>query len=112
MRPAPIPEYTESLRKLLRAYVPNGYPDVRLVSDIMGTSVRTLQRRLAEHGLSHAELVLQTRFEIATELLGDPDIKVVEVPCEVGYSDPSNFIRAFRKIAGMSPDEWRRHQRS
>ena len=101
-------DFPSSLKLVLRTYLRDGYPDVRLAAEIAGTSVRTLQRRLSSFGLSYAALVLQARFEVAAEMLEDPRIKSFEVAYEVGYSDPSNFSRAFRQIAGITPEEYRR----
>lgn len=105
----PTPDFPGSLKLVLRSYLRDGYPDVRLAAEIAGTSVRTLQRRLAQFGLSYGDLVLRARFEVASELLKDPHIKSCDVGYEVGYSDPSNFSRAFRRVAGISPEEYRRH---
>ena len=96
-----------SLKKTLRAYLGDGYPDIKLAATIAGTSVRTLQRRLNQYELSYSALVQQAQFEYATELLKDPDIRTLDIAYAVGYEDPSNFARAFRRIAGVSPREFR-----
>jgi len=103
-------DFPGTLDLALRTYLRDGYPDIQLAAEIAGTSVRTLQRRLASFGLSYAALVLQARFAVAAELLRDPKVKSYEVAYEVGYSDPSNFARAFRQVAGVSPEEYRRQQ--
>ena len=36
-----------------------------------------------------------------------PAVKIVDVDCEVGYSDPANFTRAFNRGTGVSPRECR-----
>lgn len=35
-------------------------------------------------------------------------MSIDEIAEHLGYSDPSNFGRAFRKWEGMSPSAWRR----
>ena len=35
---------------------------------------------------------------------------VKDVSAELGYSNPSNFVRAFVRIAGVTPAEYRRQQ--
>ena len=72
------------------------------------TSVRTLQRRLQESGLSYSELVNELRFETAARLLRETDATALEIALEVGYEDPSHFSRAFKRLAGISPREYRR----
>ena len=103
-------DFGRSLMLTLRTYLPDGYPDVALAAEIAGTSVRTLQRRLTPLGLSYSRLVQQVRFEAAAEMLADPDIRMLDVAHEVGYEDQAHFTRAFRRIAGMTPTEYRLRQ--
>ena len=104
----PILDFPGSLKLALRAYLGDGNPSVNLAAVIAGISVRTLQRCLAQYGLSYSNLVQQVRFETAAQLLGDPERKVIDVAYAVGYGDPSHFSRAFRRLAGVSPREFRR----
>jgi len=88
-----------------------GYLDERLTinqcADLVGTSGRTLQRRLAEHGTSFNEVLDQTRFDVARQLLLDETIPISDVCYDVGYNDPGNFTRAFRRWTGVSPRQHR-----
>ena len=86
----------------------DGNPSVDLAAAAAGTSVRTLQRRLAQCGLTYSHLVQQARFEVAAALLQDPDTKIIDIALSVGYGDPSHFARAFRRLTGVSPREFRR----
>ncbi len=101
-------DFPGSLKLALRAYLGDRCLSVDFAAVIASTSVRTLQRRLAQYGLSYSELVQQARFETAAQLLGDPERKVIDVANAVGYGDPSHFTRAFRCRAGVSPREFRR----
>jgi AraC-like DNA-binding protein len=71
--------------------------------------VRTLQRRLAETGVSYTDLVQHTRFEAAAKMLGNPATQILDISNELGYEDPSNFARAFQRIAGVRPNEYRKN---
>ncbi len=97
-----------SLEMSLRSYVQEGRLDINLAAEISRTSVRTLQRRLSSYKLSYTQIIQRSRFEVATELLHDRDNKIIDVALAAGYDDPSHFARAFRKIAGVSPTEYRR----
>ena len=103
-------DFGRSLMLALRTYLPEGYPEVALAAEIAGTSVRSLQRRLTPLGLSYSRLVQQVRFEAAAEMLADQGIRMLDVAHEVGYEDQAHFTRAFRRIAGMSPTEYRRQR--
>jgi len=71
--------------------------------------VRSLQRFLSQHQTSYGEVVESVQFEMASRLLGDRGLKVIDIAMSLGYSDPSNFARAFHRISGMSPREFRKH---
>ena len=96
-----------SLRLVLRAYLPDGSPDIKLAARLTGTSVRTLQRRLREQGLTYAQLLEELRHDLAIHLLRDPDRQAAEVSRELGYRDPAIFTRSFRRWTGTTPSEFR-----
>ncbi|MFW2374111.1 MAG: helix-turn-helix domain-containing protein [Gammaproteobacteria bacterium] len=104
-------DFPASLKLMLQAYIGDGYPTIHLAAELSGTSMRTLQRRLKQFGLSYSELVQHAQFDYAVRLLHEPDIRTIDIAYAVGYTDPSNFARAFRRIAGVSPNEYRQlHQ--
>ena len=74
----------------------------------LGTSPRTLQRRLKRDGLNFWALVEQSRFEIASALLSQTDIQDQDLAAKLGYATPGAFSRAFLKWAGCSPSAHRR----
>ncbi len=47
------------------------------------------------------------RMEFAKQLLNDEQLSITEIAFRVGYSNPSKFSAAFRRICGMSPTVWR-----
>ncbi len=85
----------------------SGSVSLETAADRLGTSPRTLQRRLTESGLNFWALVEQSRFEIAAALLRDTDLKVQEIAVRLGYSSPGGFSRAFTRWAGCSPSVFR-----
>jgi YesN/AraC family two-component response regulator len=48
------------------------------------------------------------RMQRACELLQTTGRPVLEIGCKVGYNDPYYFSRAFKKIIGVSPNEYRK----
>ena len=59
-------------------------------------------------GLSPHRYVLNKRVERAKELLHDPKLSVLDVSLEVGFEHQNNFARAFRRLIGISPTQFRR----
>ena len=100
-------DFAASLRSAIRPYLGDGHPDLGLAAAIAGTSRRTLQRRLADCGRSWSDLVQEARFEVARDLLADPGRKIIDVAFAAGYENPQHFSRAFRRIAGVTPTDWR-----
>lgn len=103
-------DFASSLRAILPSYLSDGYPDISLVAGSIGCSVRTLQRRLKDCRERFSDVVQQARFEVAAQLLQEPDTRVIEAAYAAGYSDPSHFARAFRRQAGVSPKVYQTHK--
>lgn len=61
-----------------------------------------------ETGLNFTDYLLDTRLEMAKNLLLNPTVKVYEIGYKVGYEDAVSFGRAFKKKIGMSPKEYRK----
>jgi AraC-like DNA-binding protein len=104
---APARDFVGSIRQAVETLSCRDYPDVRMTADFVGISVRTLQRRLGEAGVSHHMLVAQARFATAAAVLERTDAKILDLALDLGYSDHANFTRAFRRWAGCSPREYR-----
>jgi AraC-like DNA-binding protein len=95
------------LKRLLRPYLRAAAPNINLFAEVAGTSPRTLQRKLSQYGTSYSKLIETTRFEMASEMLQDPEIQLIDVAMTLGYENQSNFGRSFRRIAGISPGKYR-----
>jgi len=95
-------------KALIAELLPACYPTIDHTARLLGIPVRTLQRRLREHGQSYSQLVDAVRMEHARRLLREPGAHVNEVAKALGYADPSSFSRAFRRWTGMAPRGYRR----
>jgi len=58
-------------------------------------------------GYAPIHYLTQWRMQIAAKRLADPGMKVAAVAHEVGYESEAAFSRAFKKVVGRSPSEWR-----
>jgi len=58
-------------------------------------------------GTTVMQYCLQKRVDAAKLLLAEPHLSISQIADTVGYEDPSAFSRAFRRVAGQSPQECR-----
>ena len=56
---------------------------------------------------SFYDILNSIRIRIAKELLEDPSLKIGEISEMVGYADTAHFARTFKKLEGMSANEYR-----
>jgi AraC-like DNA-binding protein len=95
------------LRHLIRPHILKDDLSVLGVAKAMGMNRRTLQRRLADEGVSFDSLRDDVRFTAARELLAFTKLEIAEIALALAYKEHSSFSRAFRRWSGVSPAEWR-----
>ena len=62
-----------------------------------------------ETGLTLTDYIIEIRIRKAKQLLkNSPDMKVHEIGTEVGYPDPAYFNKLFKRIVGVTPNEYKR----
>ena len=99
---------TEHMKMLLRSALVTGHCSEDKIAALLGMSPRTLNRRLTAVNTSFHELVEETRFELAQQMLRDTSLNIGEISDTLGYSRASGFSRAFRRWSGITPAEWRK----
>jgi AraC-like DNA-binding protein len=95
------------LRHLIRPHILKDDLSVLGVAKAMGMNRRTLQRRLADEGVSFDAVRDDVRFAAARELLAFTKLEIAEIALALAYKEHSSFSRAFRRWSGVSPAEWR-----
>lgn len=99
-----------SLIQLVRSFVERDYGLSYTLDDLadeMCVSPRTLKRRLSDAKISYREILKQARKEKAIALLTQGTKNIDVIAEEVGYSDTSNFCKAFKNWTGSSPTQYR-----
>jgi AraC-like DNA-binding protein len=87
-------------------------PTIEVVARQLNLSSRTLQRRLAEDGVTFQQTLDEARRELAHYYLGQSSVELNETAYLLGYEDPNSFFRAFHDWEGTSPGQWRSSHRS
>lgn len=85
----------------------NGFPSLAVVARMVQLTPRTLHRRLVEEGTSFRALLEEVRHRRAREHLRSGEMSVEELAFALGYNDPANFRRAFRRWEGVAPTIYR-----
>ncbi len=62
-------------------------------------------------GVTPHQYLVRTRLREAARLLADPARPVTAIALDAGFGDLSNFVRTFRRAAGVSPRAFRRAAR-
>lgn len=106
-RPAPTASHAERVRRILANKLGEGEISLARVAKDLKMSERSLQRRLADDGLTFDAILDDTRRQLSLRYLADPTIGVSEIAYLLGYSEPSPFHRAFRRWTGTTPSRSR-----
>ncbi|MEG0693284.1 MAG: response regulator [Oscillospiraceae bacterium] len=81
---------------------------MRNVADSVGLSYNYFSKLFKQYTNSHfADYIHMRRIEEAKKYLSDPSFKIQEIAKKLGYENPSEFSRAFKKYAGCYPTELR-----
>lgn len=59
-------------------------------------------------GVTPHQYLVRSRLRHAARLLADEERPITDVALDVGFADLSNFVRTFRRAAGVSPRAFRR----
>jgi AraC-like DNA-binding protein len=94
------------VRTLLLKAMPSGEFGRDAIARSLNQSASTLQRRLRDEGATYQELLDATRHEMALEYLRQGGHSLVDVAFLLGFTDQSNFTRAFRRWTGKTPREY------
>jgi AraC-like DNA-binding protein len=95
------------VRRSIGAQLPQGVPSLSITAKGLGTSPRSLQRRLAAENTTFQRLLDSVREEIARDLVHEPGMTVGNIAFELRYANHSAFLRAFRRWTGMTPGRYR-----
>jgi len=94
-------------RKYIIDLLPSGVPKQSQIASVLNMSLRSLQRRLSDAGTNFTGILNQVRQEMACHYLKSPGHQVIMITYLLGFSDPSNFSRAFKRWTGLSPQQYR-----
>ena len=95
------------VRTKLTEQLSSGHASQDSIARSLHMSLRSLQRKLNNEGTSYKELVDETRRELAAHYMAESHLTINEITYLLGFSEPSNFSRAFKRWTGKSPSAYR-----
>ncbi|MCB1694105.1 MAG: AraC family transcriptional regulator [Pseudomonadales bacterium] len=87
---------------------PGEFPRLDAIAEKLSIGTRTLRRRLKALGTSYQKILDDVKKELAIEYLQTTNLSVQEISDLLGYSEVTNFRRAFVKWVDVSPYQYRK----
>jgi len=100
-------DVTMQVRSKLIERLPSGYVSEEEIASSINISRRSLQRKLKDQGMSFTQLLENTRRDLSLQYVRDPQHSFNEIGFLLGFSEPGNFSRAFKRWYGQSPSQYR-----
>ena len=94
------------VRRLLVDLLPSGKVDQEMISSRLNRSTSTLQRQLQAEGLNYREVLESTQRSLAETYLRERKHSQAQIAYLLGFSEQSNFSRAFKRWTSMSPKKY------
>lgn len=99
---------TMRVRSRIIERLPDGRPSQESIASSLHVSLRSLQRKLRDEEVTFKMLLENTRRELAMQYVRESHRTISEITYLLGFSEPGNFTRAFKRWTGMPPGEFRK----
>lgn len=97
-----------TVKRIVETEYGNSELDLNYIADILAVSGSHLSRQVnKEMGINFKEYLIGVRMDKARELVGATDYRFNEIAEMVGYANQHYFTRAFKRVTGMSPSQYR-----
>ena len=100
-------DVTTRVRAKLIERLPDGNVGEDEIANALNLSSRSLQRKLRAQGVSFKQLLDNTRRELGLQYVRNPNQSLIEIAFLLGFAEPGNFTRAFKRWYGGSPSQYR-----
>ncbi|MEO0883864.1 MAG: AraC family transcriptional regulator ligand-binding domain-containing protein [Pseudomonadota bacterium] len=90
----------------IQSILRDGTPTIIRVAETLGTTERTLRRRLNEENTNFRDILERARKDICDLYLSEGKRSVADLALLLGYSEHSAFTRAFKNWYGVPPTRY------
>jgi AraC-like DNA-binding protein len=101
------PTLAERVRGEIVRQLKGEAPTLAAVADHLHLGMRSLQLKLKNTGHTYQQLLDGVRRDLAQRHLREPHLSITDVAFLLGYSEPSVFVRSFKKWTGQTPGAFR-----
>ncbi len=101
----------DTIRQIKQYIMEHSSQDISLegIGDQFGLSPFYISKLFKEQlGVNYIDFLTECRITRAKKLMADPNLSLKEITYEVGYRDPNYFSKVFKKMAEVSPTEYRK----
>jgi len=100
-------DFVNQVRLLIATRLGDESYNIEVLSQQLNITSRTLHRRLKKHDLTYQSLREEIVLNLAKDALTKTDASVTDIALQLGYSESSSFVRAFKRLCGVSPLNYR-----
>lgn len=108
LQPSKCLSFSESFRFALEGYVGHQNYTLSEISEVLGIPARTIQDNLKRSGSSFRQIRDDLNVQFAQRVLLQYDISITDLSIQLGYSAPSQFVRAFKRVTQTTPYQWKK----
>lgn len=90
--------------------LPTGECSKERVASELNMSLRNLHSKLEQKSNSYQEIMEDLRSNLARQYVEQKNLPITEITYLLGFSDTSNFSRAFKRWTGQSPSDYRNNK--
>lgn len=101
-------DFPARVRKIIHHHIESMPIRLQAIASIMGLSSREIQSGLRAAGTDFQSQLDEVRYELARRYLRETRLSIAEITALLGYSETAVFTRAFTRLAGTTPRNWRR----
>jgi AraC-like DNA-binding protein len=88
--------------------LPTGDCSKEKIATELNVSVRALHQKLEQKNTSYQKILDKLRADLARQYIEQQNMPISQITYLLGFSDTSNFSRAFRRWTGQSPSDFRK----
>ncbi|MDA9984132.1 AraC family transcriptional regulator [Porticoccaceae bacterium] len=99
----------EAIKQLIGYDFKTGVPSFSEIAHRLHMSESSLRRRLLKEKISYQLIKDEVRCKLAIDFLSDASRKINDIADELGFTEPSSFVRSFRHWTGHTPKAYRQN---